>query len=233
MDAKRNCDALDGELAQCEDTIKTLHSDVKVLREGKYHEAPTLHKRWGAGKLSTSFLLTLHRSLPFPLWPTFHPLVFSGIMFFVFMLWPFWTIEKVKSKKAALLVTLDLDLTYCSFLFSGSFSPYQVLFLWSNPLALYKRWELKNLFTSVPFLYWFIRPFLFIAFYLFFLSHQIVMSVFQPSFTLQKMRTTNCSSSRLLSLNAPFLLSFSLPFYFLFSSSNLISGVLFRVSCDP
>ena len=45
MDAKRNCDALDGELAQCEDTIKTLHSDVKVLREGKYHEAPTLHKR--------------------------------------------------------------------------------------------------------------------------------------------------------------------------------------------
>lgn len=45
MDAKRNCDALDGELAQCEDTIKTLHSDVKVLRDGKYHEAPTLHKR--------------------------------------------------------------------------------------------------------------------------------------------------------------------------------------------
>ncbi|XP_042210424.1 microtubule-actin cross-linking factor 1-like isoform X40 [Homarus americanus] len=45
MDAKRNCDALDGELAQCEDTIKTLHTDVKILREGKYHEAPTLHKR--------------------------------------------------------------------------------------------------------------------------------------------------------------------------------------------
>ncbi|CAL4125335.1 unnamed protein product, partial [Meganyctiphanes norvegica] len=45
MDAKRNCDALNDELAQCEDTIKSLHSDVKILRDGHYHEAPTLHKR--------------------------------------------------------------------------------------------------------------------------------------------------------------------------------------------
>lgn len=45
-DAKRNCDELESELQQCEDTIRSLHSDVKVLRDNKYPEAPTLHKRW-------------------------------------------------------------------------------------------------------------------------------------------------------------------------------------------
>ncbi|XP_047739188.1 dystonin [Hyalella azteca] len=44
-DAKRNCDELEGELQQCEDTIRSLHGDVRVLRDNKYPEAPTLHKR--------------------------------------------------------------------------------------------------------------------------------------------------------------------------------------------
>ena len=45
MDARRNADAIDGELAHCEDTIRGLKSDVKVLKDGHYHEAPALHKK--------------------------------------------------------------------------------------------------------------------------------------------------------------------------------------------
>ena len=46
MDAKKNCDAIDSELAQCEDTIRSLSSDIKVLKDLKHHEASTLHKRY-------------------------------------------------------------------------------------------------------------------------------------------------------------------------------------------
>lgn len=44
-DAKQNCDALNADLAGVEDAIKTMFSDVQLLKDGRYMQTSDLHKR--------------------------------------------------------------------------------------------------------------------------------------------------------------------------------------------
>ncbi len=44
-DAKQNCDALNSDLAAVEEAIKTMFSDVQLLKDGRYMQTGDLHKR--------------------------------------------------------------------------------------------------------------------------------------------------------------------------------------------
>lgn len=44
-DAMHNCEALNAELAAVEEAIKTMFSDVQLLKEGRYMQTADLHKR--------------------------------------------------------------------------------------------------------------------------------------------------------------------------------------------
>lgn len=46
LDAKHNADLLEQELRSVEENIQALFNDVTTLRDGRYPQAPELHKRY-------------------------------------------------------------------------------------------------------------------------------------------------------------------------------------------
>lgn len=46
LDAKHNVDLLEQDIRLTEESINSLFGDVQSLRDGRYPQAPELHKRW-------------------------------------------------------------------------------------------------------------------------------------------------------------------------------------------
>merc|ERR1712012_494031 len=44
-DAKNNCDQIERELARTEEVIKSMFSDVQILRDNRFSQAQDLHRR--------------------------------------------------------------------------------------------------------------------------------------------------------------------------------------------
>lgn len=44
-DVKHNCDAITADMAVVEEAIKTMFSDVQILKDGRYIQSSDLHKR--------------------------------------------------------------------------------------------------------------------------------------------------------------------------------------------
>ena len=44
-DAKNNCDQIERELARSEETIKSMFSDVQILRDNRFSQSQDLHRR--------------------------------------------------------------------------------------------------------------------------------------------------------------------------------------------
>lgn len=58
IEAKRNCDTIQGALQMLEGNIHNMFSDIQALKDGKYHQAEQLYRRYVASP-QVNFLVTI------------------------------------------------------------------------------------------------------------------------------------------------------------------------------
>ena len=58
-DAKNNCEQIERELARTEETIKSMFSDVQILRDNRFSQSQDLHRRY---HFHISLKITTHKS---------------------------------------------------------------------------------------------------------------------------------------------------------------------------